>query len=143
MERGFWVPMNELTKQEQIERLKKEIEQEERNFRKERHSKWVAISENPDSWEWQAIPATGDRDWIKKTSGPVCRILKRLKPDLAKDWPEKKDSISWHGMTYHRTEENILTSNSGGHCLLQTPMLCNDQEWQDLCNCKIANKYLR
>lgn len=51
------------------------------------------------------------------------------------------DRNRMHGMVYHRTDENILTSYGGGSHILKTPKLCSDDEWALICAGQIPDKF--
>ena len=45
-------------------------------------------------------------------------------------------------MFYFRTEENILTYDGGGYCVLKEPKLCSDEQWESIKNGIIPDKFL-
>lgn len=117
--------------------------------RKAQSEAWNAMTANPDNWEWRAIAQT------YRTFGNVqlqgYSIAKRVKTEVLDAWKAKGfgtfssdyENGRFLGMFYYRTSEGILTNEGGGHCVLNVPMLCNDEEWAAIGRGEIPLKYRR
>jgi len=145
-----------LTNAEQIKKYQDliiKIQAEERELTEKQQKianlKFKEVRNNPDNWEWRVIPTT-ESSFMNDTKYNGIRVEKRIKQQILKDNLEEFRCVGsdftqldrWFGMFYYRTEENILHSTGGGYYTLNSPMLCNDQEWQDILMLKIANKYI-
>lgn len=140
---------------EQLKVMLKEAEEKGREQKRENEKKqteaWSAIRKNPNNWEWKATYKPNTYDAFDKTTRDLVYIAKRIKPEIVEAW--SKNGIStfsddfqkigqFHGMNYYRTDENILDSTGGGHCLLKVPKLCSDEEWQQILIGKIPDKFI-
>ena len=119
---------------------------------KERSEAWQVMMKDPDSHEWSTVikmytPWGDDGKNLPEREGLI--VQKRVRPDVAHAFRLKhgdlvdEKMVQWRGMRYHRTDENILTHDSGGWCVLNDPMLCSDQEWAQMVAGTIPTKYMR
>jgi hypothetical protein len=139
------------TLREQIEELEEQARQQDREQREAQSKAYSAMTSDPANWEWCSTRVSNDSWGKPDPEGAFCRVSKRIKPEALAKWKEGGHSTfasdyqdgQWHGIVYHRTEENILTHGGGGHLVLKDPMLCNDQEWEQICSGNIPTKYLR
>lgn len=130
------------TIREQIAELERLEREQDREQRAKQSKAWEELANEPSNWEWRC---TLSEDKIR------CRVEKRIKPDVLAAWKVNGHSTfssdfqrgDWLGMYYTRTEENILTKEGGGYCVLRDPMLCSDKEWQALCVGDIPAKYIK
>jgi hypothetical protein len=109
---------------------------------------WSEITANPDNYEWKSYPQASRAWGVGRVSGTQveCRIV----PSVLKAWMVNGRSMHssdwqspnrWFGMFYYRTDEGILTSNSGGWCVLKVPKLCSDAEWAEILKGNIPAKF--
>lgn len=106
---------------------------------------WDAITDNPDSYEWRAAKPRY-RAYGTPEGADEVAVECRIKPEvyeafIASGGMSRAFCLNWHGMVYHRTEEDILTHGGGGSYILCDPMLCNDDEWQAIKAGNPAAKY--
>ena len=128
---------------EELEAQLKELDRAEREAREQKHKRAViAYSALP--LEWKCTPVEWV-DWATKKKYPGVRVQCRKElvayAGYIAEFGDHSDRNEWKGMTYYRTEENILTSNSGGSCVLNEPKLCNDEEWAAILAGNIPEKY--
>lgn len=125
----------------EIARLQQLARAEDVAKRKAQSDAWAAIVEQANSWEWHSTPS---KDRL------ACRVEKRVRPSLVAGWwtggrgtysSDYQEEGRWFGMWYYRTEEGILTSGGGGHCVLNDPMLCNDVEWEEILAGNVPAKF--
>jgi len=104
-----------------------------------RTAEWKLILSDPNSWEWRATPEL----WPSEERLGAVVVGCRVKPWLVPSWATsmRKNDNGWTGMVYYRTEEGILTHSGGGSMILRDPMLCDDEEWADICAGNPAVKY--
>jgi hypothetical protein len=141
-----------MSKAEELREELTRLESEERNADEQRRASqsatWKVIFDNKDNWEWQ-VHETDYHMFDRETVKGV-RVARRIKPALIEEWAkggvarfssgyEEKDR--WFRMFYYRTDENILTSDGGGHCVLNVPKLCSDTEWEQIVSGIIPEKY--
>jgi hypothetical protein len=139
---------NEL--REMLKKAEEDEQAEDRNKREAQTKAWKVITSNPDNWEWSITPETYSSYFQDSNKLVGLRISKRVNPEVVKEWEKggfptfsndyHKPSI-WHGMFYHRTDENILTNEGGGHCILKVPKLCSDKEWKEIEKGNIPDKF--
>ncbi len=119
---------------------------------KNRQASWKAVTDSRHNWEWSVKPSTSLRGWGIGDKNEVSglRINCRVLPEIVGKWMQDNNCVSlpndrdsfWQGMFYYRTDENILTHEGGGtHVLTSVPKLCTDEEWAELCEGKIPNKF--
>ena len=139
--------------QAEIKRLQELAAAEDKQRRADQQAAWEYLVRIPENWEWQ----TSSRAYAKVspfhrfTGCEHCLVEKRLKADILEKW--KSQGLStfsnewmdgrWLGMWYVRTEEGILTHEGGGHCILDDPRLCSEDEWDALCSGNIPEKFIR
>lgn len=132
----------------QLAAAKKAEREQEEERSKARAVRLKALLDDPDSWEWNVEP--GERtDFMSKEKYQGAHVTRRVKPELAAAWRAAEgvgvgeDYENWRGMFYRRTDENILTSVTGGWLVLKTPKLCSDAEWAEIISGNIPMKYRR
>lgn len=112
---------------------------------------WSVLSRDPASWEWRSTPSKSSR-FFDEPPQEGLRIECCIRPELLEAWraggpaniTADASEGRWLGMFYIRTEEGILTQGEGGgRVVLNTPMLCNDEEWAGLELGLIPLKYQR
>ena len=117
---------------------------------KQRLDAWRTMIANPESHEWSVVLKEFVPFMAPEGTSPIpCVIVqKRLKPEVIAQFsavygshPVDEQMTRWHGMRYHRTAENILHHDSGGWCVLNDPMLCSDDEWNQIVAGNIPDKY--
>ena len=125
----------------EIKRLEQLAREQDNAKRKAQSDAWKAIEKCASNWEWHSTPS---KDRL------ACRVDKRVKPALVAEWraggfstfsSDYQEEGRWFGMWYYRTEEGILTSDGGGHCVLNDPMLCNDAEWEEILAGNVPAKF--
>jgi hypothetical protein len=134
----------------EIIKLKREEQELDREERRKQSEAWTKIINDSDSWEWQTKEITYNP--MGKVDLKGLRIEHRVKPSLITEW--KKNGFAtfssnyqteerWFGMFYYRTDENILTHEGGGNCVLDDPKLCSDEEWKEMKDGRIPSKFIR
>lgn len=114
---------------------------------------WNEITHNPENFDWAVKPASYKR-WMwnagKDQDTHGVSIQRRLSPAIVEafqavhgNYGVNDDYTVWRGMFYFRTDENILTHDGGGTCVLRDPMLCSDAEWAEIVAGRIPAKYKR
>lgn len=136
--------------QQQLDEAKKLQQQLDDKRRKAQDLRWHEIVSNKDNFEWKVEPSVQCRHSTQeKVSG--LRVFKRVKPEILDEWvkggfPSFESGFQepgrWYGMFYFRTEENILTYDGGGYCVLKEPKLCSDEQWESIKNGVIPDKFL-
>ena len=130
-------------KRAELLKLQEEIEREDKENRARQSKKWKKIVSKKENWEWKV--------WDIE-DGKKIKVAKRVIPNLVKEWEKDgfstfsndfQDAGQWQGMFYYRTDEGILTSDSGGYCVLQIPKLCSDEEWEKMRKGGIPEKFKR
>jgi len=126
-----------------------EREEDERK-RKEQSIKWNEIMANKENYEWSVKECKTTPFGSKETYEALC-VQKRIKPEVIDEWAkgglpmfhyDSQDKGKWLGMVFYRTDENILTPGGGGHHVLKTPKLCSDEEWEQIKNGSIPEKFI-
>jgi hypothetical protein len=133
--------------EQMLEAARKQEQEQDSANRKAQQIKWGQITDTPDNWHWVVTPRSY-QSWGKGTIQGAY-IAKHLDADVLADWKRGGPSTfasDWddgqsRGMFYYRTRENILTHEGGGHCVLNDPMLCNDEEWEKILAGVIPLKY--
>lgn len=113
--------------------------EEQRKVRERQQKAWNELEADPNSWEWTAEPYTY-KTFGSGTEIPGLRISRRVKPHILAKWRAgghptfSNDAMdgNWMGMFYYRTDEGILTHKGGGHCVLNDPKLCSNDEWNQM-----------
>ncbi len=136
---------------EELRKMLKEAENAERDAdelnREAQSAAWKVITENPDNYEWQ-VKEVSCLSFDNAIIG--LSVSCRIKPLLIKEWSKGGYSTfssdyqqidRWFGMFYFRTDEGILTHEGGGHCVLKTPKLCSDIEWEKMRKGNIPLKF--
>lgn len=136
--------------QQQLDEAKRAERAEDDKRRKAQDKRWHEIMSDKDNFEWKVEPSVQCRlTQPEKISG--LRVSKRVKPEILAEWVKGgspsfstgfQEPGRWYGMFYFRTEENILTSDGGGHCVLKEPKLCSDEQWESIKNGIIPDKFL-
>jgi hypothetical protein len=146
--------MNAKELREELKKAEEHERKADEANRKKQSEAWELIQRDPDNWEWSVAPAKARKHFVSGNNEEVdgARVQCRIKPEILAKWLENgfgtfsldyQDPNRWFGMVYHRTDEGILTQNSGGHCVLNEPMLCNDEEWAAILRNEIPMKYRR
>jgi len=124
--------------------------QEKEQLRTKQRKDWDLILENPNSFEWKVKAARRYRFGKGYIEG--IEVSLRIKPEILEAW--KKNGLPdfdgpfqqedrWYETFYIRTDENILTNEGGGHHILHIPKLCSDEEWNEMLEGRIPNKFKR
>ncbi len=139
--------------QAEIERLQKLAAEEDKQRRAAQQDAWEYLRKIPENWEWRAGPVSYAKasPFNRFADCEHCLVEKRLRVEVLEGWKQQGLSTfssewmegRWLGMWYVRTEEGILTHEGGGHCILDDPRLCNDEEWAAICSGNIPEKFIR
>jgi len=116
---------------------------------------WMSSSRTDPRYEKQLTPIHYADNWTgpRGVEMPALYVLRLFDPVKLAAWEaiygpalESNESTRRNyanvGMLYVRTDEGILTHDSGGHCVLRDPMLCSDEEWAQMCRGVIPDKYI-
>lgn len=137
----------------EIRRLQQLVDEQEREDREHADELWQQILDNPGNFEWRAAEV----DVLKANlptryaNRPYVFLQKRLRPSMLHTWREWDAHVSvtkrymdgqWRGMMYVLTDEGILTHKGAGTSLLNTPMLCSEDEWEELCEGRVPAKFI-
>ena len=114
---------------------------------KDRKEAWKVVVANPDNYEWNVNKSKVQKFFTDEVYDGL-RVQKRLRPEAVEAFnniyvhPVDGDKIKWFGMVYYRTDENIMTQDSGGTHVLREPVLCSDEEWAQIAAGNIPVKFL-
>ena len=113
---------------------------------KARKEAWKIVVANPDNYEWNVNKSKVQKFFTDEVYDGL-RVQKRLRPEAVEAFnnvyvhPVDEDRIKWYGMVYYRTDENIMTQDSGGTHVLREPVLCSDEEWAQIAAGNIPVKF--
>ena len=139
--------------QTEIKRLQELAAAEDKQRRADQQAAWEYLRKIPENWEWRAGPVSYAKasPFNRFADCEHCLVEKRLRVEVLEGWKQQGLSTfssewmegRWLGMWYVRTEEGILTHEGGGHCILDHPRLCSDEEWVAICSGNIPEKFIR
>lgn len=123
----------------------KELDQEDEKEKKEYvESKLAAWRKIEQQYEWECVKIITRDNNNNQVNGIMVnrRVNKGLFSEFVQEWGLLYDNC-WRGAVFFRTDENILTSVSGGCIVLNIPKLCNDTEWNLIVSGKIPEKFIK
>lgn len=137
----------------EIRRLQQLVDEQEREDREHADELWQQILDNPDNFEWRAAEVSILKENLltRYANRPYVFLQKRLRPSMLHTWREWVAHVSvtkrymdgqWRGMMYVLTDEGILTHKGAGTQLLDTPTLCSEDEWEELCEGRVPAKFI-
>lgn len=139
--------------QAEIGRLRDLQDKERAELRKRKWAEWRDLVSCPDNWIWESAGTEIVKaDPFTRYAGRPCvRLTKRLRPDVLADWKQgETGGLSEPfmdgnplGCRFVLTDEDILTQEGGGYIILNTPRLCNAQEWEAICSGRPPAKFIR
>lgn len=139
---------------EKIKELKLQLEAAEREmkvaYEKEQKIQaeiWKNIISDPESYDWDITPDEM-HDYRSNVILHGVSVKRKIKDKIFRSWKSNGYSTLYPsnenlGMFYYRTNENILTFCGGGVWVLNTPMLCSDEEWKNILEGNIPRKYIK
>lgn len=122
----------------EIEASDKTETETRRKLANEARNKVACSHEN---YEWRVSPDSYNR---RDNALQVERCIKSdVWLNLVSMFPNEisEHDNRWDGMCYCRTDENILTNTGGGRHILNTPKLCNDEEWAQIAAGNVPAKF--
>lgn len=136
----------------QLEAAEKEMKVAYEKEQKVQAELWGNIISDPESYDWYITP-----DEMPDYRSNVIRsnvilhgvsIRRKIKDVIFHSWKNNGHTSLYPsneicGMFYFRTNENILTFRGGGVLVLNTPMLCSDEEWKNILEGNIPRKYIK
>lgn len=130
----------------QLEAAEKEMKVAHEKEQKVQTELWENIISDPESYDWHIKPAKS-HDYRSNVTLHGVNIRRKIKDVIFHSWknnghPSLYPSNESLGMFYYRTNENILTFCGGGVLVLNTPMLCSDEEWKNILEGNIPRKYI-
>ena len=139
--------------QAEIDRLRDLQDKARGELRKRKLAEWRDLTSEPENWVWESAGSEIVKaDPFTRYAGRPCVYLtKRLRPDMLADWKQGgtgglsepfMDGAPL-GCRFILTDEGILTHEGGGYIILNTPRLCNVQEWEAICGGRPPAKFIR
>ena len=139
--------------QAEIDRLRDLQDKEQAELRKRKLAEWRDLTSEPENWVWESAGSEIVKaDPFTRYAGRPCvRLTKRLRPDMLAEWKQGgtgglsdpfMDGAPL-GCRFILTDEGILTHEGGGYIILNTPRLCNAQEWEAICSGRPPAKFIR
>ena len=139
--------------QAEIDRLRDLQDKARAELRKRKLAEWRDLTSYPENWIWESAGSEIVKadNFTRYVGRPCVYLTKRLRPDMLADWKEggtgglSEPFMDGNplGCRFILTDEGILTHEGGGYIILDTPRLCNAQEWEAICSGRPPAKFIR
>ena len=143
----------------EIEILKAKLQEAENNARKAFEARSREVHEiykawlNTDVWEWSVTPVKTRYFEKDLTLVDTVRVIRRIRSDAVEAFAREQlkdthpspigDLARWHGMDYSLTDDGIIHGFGGGYLVLVTPKVCSQEEWDEIKQGVIPEKFKR
>ena len=97
----------------------------------------------PEPSHFHRVPRAIDYLYINRVVNPECLADINKALEDAGHYPAYDSDFFTGGMAYYLSSDGIIHSYSGGVCILDTPQICSQEEWEELKNGIIPTKLQR